>query len=71
MLNRKLFEAKELIRELDEKKAQEWRKFNSLKIKIKEFEGKLEVKKARELELSDELIGLQQERKRFRLNITL
>ncbi|MDD3873720.1 MAG: chromosome segregation protein SMC [Methanosarcina sp.] len=60
----KIVEAKELIRELDEKKASRMEKANSLKIKIKEFEGKLEVKKARELELSDELIGLQQEREK-------
>ena len=60
----KIVEAKELIRELDEKKASRMEKVNSLKIKIKEFEGKLEVKKARELELSDELIGLQQEREK-------
>lgn len=58
----KIAEAKELIRELDEKKASRLEKINSLKIKIKEFEKKLEEKKARELELSDELIGLQRER---------
>ena len=58
----KIIEAKELIRELDEKKASRLEKVNSLRIKIKEFEEKLEVKKAREFELSDELIGLQQER---------
>jgi chromosome segregation protein len=58
----KIAEAKELIRELDEKKASRLEKINSLKIKIKEFEKKLEEKKARELELSNELIGLQKER---------
>ncbi len=60
----KIIEAKELIRELDEKKASRLEKVNSLRIKIKEFEEKLEVKKAREFELSDELIGLQQEREK-------
>ncbi len=60
----KIIEAKELIRELDEKKASRLEKVNSLKVKIKEFEEKLEVKKAREFELSDELIGLQQEREK-------
>lgn len=58
----KIAEAKELIRELDEKKASRLDKINSLKIKIKELEKKLEEKRARELELSDELIGLQRER---------
>ncbi|WP_292389282.1 chromosome segregation protein SMC [Methanosarcina sp. UBA5] len=60
----KIAEAKELIRELDEKKASRLEKVNSLKIKIKEFEEKLEEKKAREVELSDELLGLQQEREK-------
>jgi chromosome segregation protein len=60
----KIAEAKELIRELDEKKASRLEKVNSLKIKIRELEEKLEEKKARELELSDELIWLQQEREK-------
>lgn len=60
----KIAEAKELIRELDEKKASKLEKVHSLKIKIKEFEEKLEEKKAREVELSDELLGLQQEREK-------
>ncbi len=60
----KIAEAKELIRELDEKKASKLEKVHSLKIKIKEFEAKLEEKKAREVELSDELLGLQQEREK-------
>ncbi len=60
----KIAEAKELIRELDEKKASKLEKVRSLKIKIKEFEEKLEEKKAREVELSDELLGLQQEREK-------
>lgn len=60
----KIAEAKELIREIDEKKASRMEKVNSLKIKIKECEEKLEEKKAREIELSNELIGLQQEREK-------
>jgi chromosome segregation protein len=60
----KIAEAKELIRDLDEKKASRLEKVSSLKKKIKEFEEKLEEKKAREIELSDELIGLQQEREK-------
>lgn len=60
----KIDEAKGLIKELDEKKASRIEKINSLKIKIKEFEEKLEEKKAREVELSNELLGLQQEREK-------
>lgn len=60
----KIAEAKELIRELDEKKASRLEKVNSLKIKIKEFEERLEEKRSREVELSNELRGLQQERER-------
>ncbi|MDY0129997.1 MAG: chromosome segregation protein SMC [Methanosarcina vacuolata] len=60
----KINEAKELIKELEEKKASRIEKVNSLKIKIKELEEKLEEKKAREVKLSDELIGLQQEREK-------
>ena len=52
------------IKELEEKKASRIEKVNSLKIKIKELEEKLEEKKAREVKLSDELIGLQQEREK-------
>ncbi len=58
----KIAEAKELIRDLDEKKATRLEKVDSLKAKIKELEETLEQKKSRELELSDELIGLQKER---------
>jgi len=58
----KIAEAKELIRDLDEKKATRLEKVSSLKAKIKELEETLEQKKSRELELSDELIGLQKER---------
>lgn len=58
----KIAEAKELIRDLDEKKATRLQKVDSLKVKIRELEEKLEEKKSRELQLSDELIGLQKER---------
>ena len=58
----KITEAKELIRDLDEKKATRLQKVDSLKVKIRELEEKLEEKKSRELQLSDELIGLQKER---------
>ncbi len=58
----KIAEAKELIRDLDEKKASRLEKVNSLKSKIRELEENLEQKKSRELELSDELLGLQKER---------
>jgi chromosome segregation protein len=58
----KISEAKELIRDLDEKKAARLEKVDSLKAKIRELEESLEQKKSRELELSDELIGLQKER---------
>jgi len=63
----KITEAKEVIRELDEKKASRMEKVNNLKIKIKEFEEKLEEKKVREVELSDELLGLQQEREKVQV----
>jgi chromosome segregation protein len=63
----KIAEAKEVIRELDEKKASRMEKVNNLKIKIKEFEEKLEEKKVREVELSDELLGLQQEREKVQV----
>lgn len=55
-------EAKELIRDIEEKKASRLQKVNSLKIRIKELEEKLEEKKNREIQLSDELVGLQKER---------
>ena len=58
----KITEAKELIRDLDEKKATRLQKVDSLKVKIRELGEKLEEKKSRELQLSDELIGLQKER---------
>ncbi|MGB9131560.1 MAG: chromosome segregation protein SMC [Methanosarcina sp.] len=58
----KIAEAKELIRDLDEKKTSRLEKVDSLKVKIRELEEKLAEKKSRELELSDELIGLQKER---------
>lgn len=63
----KITEAKEVIRELDEKKTSRMEKVNYLKIKIKEFEEKLEEKKVREVELSDELLGLQQEREKVQV----
>jgi chromosome segregation protein len=58
----KIAEAKEIIRDLDEKKNSRLKKVDSLKVKIRELEEKLEEKKTLELELSDELIGLQKER---------
>ena len=42
----KIAEAKELIRDLDEKKASRLEKVDSLKIKIRELEEKLEEKKS-------------------------
>ncbi|MEL7665433.1 MAG: chromosome segregation protein SMC [Methanosarcina mazei] len=58
----KINEAKELIKELDEKKASRRERVDSLKAKITELEAQLEEKRKRELQLSDELIGLQNER---------
>jgi chromosome segregation protein len=58
----KIAEAKEIIRDLDEKKNSRLKKVDSLRVKIRELEEKLEEKKTLELELSDELIGLQKER---------
>jgi chromosome segregation protein len=58
----KIAETKELIRDFEEKKASRLQKVDSLKAKIRELEEKLEEKKNRELQLSDELIGLQKER---------
>jgi chromosome segregation protein len=58
----KIAEAKDLIKEIDAKKASWHEKASSLKIKIKELEEKLEEKKSREIELTDELLELQKER---------
>ena len=60
----KINEAKELIKELDEKKASRRERVDSLKAKITELEAQLEEKRKRELQLSDELIGLQNEREK-------
>ncbi|MCQ1534121.1 chromosome segregation protein SMC [Methanosarcina sp. KYL-1] len=60
----KIAGAKELIGELDAKKAVLREKTASLGAKIGELEAKLEDKQKRELELSDELVELQQERER-------